>query len=469
MRPDPSLDDLARRIRSRCDTPGGPFVLFLGAGCAKAAGAPSADAIAREALKTFGYDTTPAPIDEPLEMVLSRFAERTNKLPRQQLTRMLRSLYAKVPVPSFYQDLALMVRERFFPVIVTTSFDTLLELALEGVGLRNSDYALTSLGSRNGSESAQRNFRPGSGGPLTHIIKLHGDLAQDTAFLTPGEIEQALASSRRWIKADLSADLIMVGHAPGEGPIDGWLAHAPHRELWWISADDPTPPAVVGAWSDDIHVLSGDLSRPQIFFQQLALRLLRAPEASEPNAPADEPPAVVDAGLESVAPPVGVANREDDLLADTLQREILRSQSVLTSLSQEGIPGARSPETQAQIQYQKKRLSNLEDRLRLLPEVKPRVLELVERIVSRIRGVDPSTMASSGLDVVASYVEREADTLKRELGTDTPNQPIVSASLGATLTVADRLYTEFGESVVKASDLRALAALVPTAGGRVVS
>jgi SIR2-like protein len=465
MLPAPSLDDLARRVRSRCDDSGGPYVLFLGVGCAAAAGAPSMEAIARDVLRTFGYDATPASADEPFDHLLSRFAERTDKLSRAQLTRMLRSVYAKVPVPSFYQDLALMVRERFFPIIVTTNFDTLLELALESVGLRNSDYLLTALGPRSRSESApSRNLRPGSE-PLTHIIKLHGDLAQDLGYLTPGEIEQALATSRQWIKADLSGDLIMVGHSPGEGPIDGWLAQAPQRELWWISPNDGVPPEV-GGWSNDVHVLSGDLGRPQIFFQQLALRLLRAAEASEPAAAADMAPEA-NASLEST-PPMVAAVREPDSLVDTLQREILRSQAVLTSLSQEAFPGTRSPETQAQIQYQKKRLTSLEDRLRLLPDVKLHLVELVDRILVRIRRVDSSTVASVGLDGVAAYVERETETLKRELGADTPNQPILSAALGATLTVADRLYTELGESAVNVDDLRALAALVPTSSGRVV-
>ena len=164
---------------------------------------------------------------------------------------------------------------------------------------------------------------------------------------------------------------------------------------------------------------------------------------------------------------MGAASREPDSLVDTLQREILRSQSMLTSLSQEALPGARSPETQAQIQYQKKRLSSLEDRLRLLPDVKPHVVEIVDRILASIR-VAPSATSSASLDGIVAYVERESETLRRELNGDAPNGSIVSASLGATLTVADRLYTEFGESVVKVNDLRALAALVPTSGGRVV-
>jgi hypothetical protein len=328
---------------------------------------------------------------------------------------------------------------------------------------------VTTLGSPRTDERPSSRTARSRGGPLTHIIKLHGDLAQDSAFLTPGEIDEALSVSRQWIKADLSGDLIMVGHAPGEAPVDSWLAQARRRELWWVTPDDAEAPPVVGTWSDDVHVVAGDLGRPQIFFQQIALRLLRAAEASEVGAPPSGYGAEsVDDGLESVSRSIGVTYREPDSLVDTLQREILRSQSVLSSLAQEGLPGTRSPEAQAQIQYEKKRLSNLADRVRLLPEVKPRVLELVDRILDRIRGADPSSTTPSGLDGVVAYVEREAETLKRELGTDAPNRFIVSASLGATLTVADRLNTEYGELVVTAEDLRALVALVPTAGGRLV-
>ena len=330
------------------------------------------------------------------------------------------------------------MRERFFPVIVTPNVDALLELALEGVGLRNSDYVVTTLGSpRTETERpSPRNVRP-RGGPLTHIIKLHGELAENIAQLTPGQIDEAIAASRQWIKREPSSDLIMVGHVPGEPAVDAWLSRTPHRELWWINAEDTAPPAVVGTWSDDLHALGGDLGRPQIFFQQIALRLLRAAEASEVAAPADEGLESIDAGLESVSRSFRGPARESDSLVDTLQREILRSQSVLSSLAQEGLPGARSAEAHAQIQDEKKRLSNLADRVRLLPEVKPRVLDLVDRILDRIRRADPST-APNGLGGVIAHVEHEAGALRREFGSDTPNRFIVSASLGATLAVADR-------------------------------
>jgi len=472
MRPDPSLDDLARRVRSRCDDSGGPYVLFLGAGCARAAGAPPPEAIARDALTAFGYDESPTISSEPLDQIFRKFTDYTGKLSRTQFTRMLRSLYAKVPVPAFYQDLALMVRERFFPIIITTNFDTLLELALDGVGLRSSDYMLTTFGaSRPMSEpTPTRNLRPRGNNPLTHIIKLHGDLDRPTGSLTPADIDRALESSRELTKGELSRDLIMVGHEPGEAPVDAWLAGSSRRELWWIGQDDTNVPPVVGTWSDDLHVLTGEMARPQIFFQQLALRLLRAPEAS--NVAADEP---ADGGLESVPARTGGASPENapvspepDSLADTLQREILRSRSVLTNLSQDVIPGARSAEQQAQIQYQKKRISTVEDRVRLLPEVKPRVVELVNRILARVRGADPSAKSAGDLERVAAYIEHETDTLKRELAADSPNPFIVSASLGATLMIADRLHTEYGDSVIDANDVRTLSLLVPTSPGRVL-
>jgi hypothetical protein len=477
MRADPTLDDLARRIRSRCEDSGGPYVLLLGAGCGKAAGVPTLEAIARDALATFGYDTPPVLKDEPASVVLSKFAAHTEKLSRPQLSRMLRSLYARVPVPSFYQDLALMVRERFFPIIVTANFDALLEIALDGVGLRSSDYALTTLGSprRDADASAMRTLRP-RGKPLTHIIKLHGDLEQAGATLTPDDIFKALDTSRSWIKGELSADLVMVGHEPGEPAVDAWLAREPDRELWWIH-ERPAPWPTVGGWSHDVHALVGDMGRPQIFFQQLALRLLRAPEAAGADAAPAYPSA--DEGLESVSVSPGDTlarglgsatgyGGEPDSIADALQREILRSQSALTSLAQEGIPGARSPELQAQLQYQKKRLSTLEDRVRMLPEIRPQVLALADRLLSGIRNAGADTEHSAALSGVATYVDGEVGVLRRELSAESPNLFLVSASLGAMVTVADRLHTEYGDALVSASDLKALVALAPTSAGRVV-
>jgi hypothetical protein len=475
MRADPTLDDLARRIRSRCEDRGGPYMLLLGAGCGKAAGAPTLEAIARDALATFGYDTPPVSKDEPASLVLSKFAAQTEKLSRPQLSRMLRSLYARVPVPSFYQDLALMVRERFFPIILTTNFDALLEIALDGVGLRSSDYALTTLGSprRDADASAMRTLRP-RGNPLTHIIKLHGDLEQAGAALTPDDIGRALDTSRSWIKGELSPDLVMVGHEPGEPAVDAWLARQPQRELWWIS-EAPAPWPIVGDWSHDVQALVGDMGRPQIFFQQLALRLLRAAEAAGADTPPPSPSA--DAGLESMGAGVPVTRGlgraagyggEPDSIADALQREILRSQSALTSLAQEGIPGARSPELQAQLQYQKKRLTTLEDRVRLLPEIRPQVLALADRLLSGIRNPGADLPDSAALSGVATYVDAEVGVLRRELSAESPNLLLVSASLGAMVTVADRLHTEYGESLVSASDLKALVALAPTSAGRVL-
>jgi hypothetical protein len=432
MIPSPSIDDLAGRIRERAHT--GPYVLFLGEGCAVAAGAPSAADIARAALRTFGFEGATKTISD--EEVAERFAKHAERLSRSQLTRMLRSLYASVPVPSFYQDLALMIRERYFPLVVTMNFDSLLEQALAAAGVRNADYRVTTFGvGRSPTEPDPVTSRA----PLTHIVKLRGDLAQGTAHVTPDQIETALRGSRQWIKSDLKGDLIMVGHVLNEDPIDRWLAHSPVGELWWVSKEPPTDPARVAAWSKERHDIIGDLGRPQVFFLLLAVRLLRQP--------AERP---------SEAAPV-----ESPDLSDILQREIVRNQSVLYTLEQDGPPGDRAPQLQAQIDYQKRQIVRLEDRMRALPDVRPRVLDVVKKIGDAVRRAD-------GFAPLADYVQGQLATLEAECGKETPNQILVSASLGATLTLANRLLTEYGATVVDPEDVRQLAALAPTAAAKVI-
>jgi hypothetical protein len=58
--------------------------------------------------------------------------------------------------------------------------------------------------------------------------------------------------------------------------------------------------------------------------------------------------------------------------------------------------------------------------------------------------------------------------LEAEFHKAAPNQILVSALLGATLTVADRIMTEFGRQVVDPDDVKQLAALAPTAASKVV-
>lgn len=466
MIPSPSIDDLSARIRERSgiDSPSswpGPYILFLGEGCARAAGAPSRAAIAREALRLFGSEVDRPLADEPDDVVFARFARQTEQLTPGQMGRMLRSLYSQIAVPSFYQYLALLVRERYFPLIMTMNFDTLLEQALATAGTGSSEYRVTTFSSR---KVATPREATGSSGPLTHIVKLHGDLAQDIAQITPDQIEDALSASRSWIKSDLKGDMIMVEHVLSDDPIDRWLGHFPQRELWWVGQEPSIDLGKVSLWATgSVNQITGEEGRPQVFFPQLALRLLRAPDQRPSTESPESSPVFTGPNVEAVQIQV------TDPLADTLHNEILRNQSALYNLEQEGVSGERSTQVEAQIAYHKRQSFRLEDRLRSLPDVRSRVVDCVKRIGDRIRDQGPSVMSdSAAADSMIHFVNTQLDTLERELQKDTPNQIVVSASLGATLTLADRLLTEYGAHVVDPEDVKNLASLVPTVAGKVV-
>ncbi|MBS0160200.1 MAG: SIR2 family protein [Nitrospira sp.] len=366
-----------------------------------------------------------------------------------QFARMLRSLYVNVPVPAFYRDVAALVRERYFPLIVTTNFDTLLEQALAQTGVRSSDYKITTIGTRTFDAILP------SEEPLTHIVKLHGDLAQDTAYVSPEQIDDALRTSRQWIKSDLVGDIIMVAHVVDNAdPINKWLAHGAQRELWWVSQESPPPQAT--AWASVLRVIDGDLGRTGVFLSQLALRLLSAPDSTA-NDPAEDLPSV-----ESLL----ASPRERPILGDeTLEREIFRNQSLLYSLDQATSPRERNPDVQAQIVHQKRVIVKLEDRARARPDTQQRVLQALGSVLNSV--ANGATIGKGAIEVV-EYIRQQQDTLKQEFDKPKPNQIVVSAALGATLAVADRMLTEFGPEVISPDDVRRLAAFIPSAAGKVV-
>jgi hypothetical protein len=449
MLPSPSIDQLAAAMRRRCEDRGGagPYILLLGEGCAEAAGVPSRAEVARRALAAY--------FEEPGEklgrlgedQLFDLYAKHTHGWRPSKLGRMLRSLYASVPVPSFYQHLASIVREGFFPIILTMNSDTLLEQALANAGLGSSGVHITVFGAATGSQPEHRDI---SDSAITHIVKLHGDLARDAAPITPDEIDRSLRAGRAWIK-DLRGDLIMVEHRPGSDIVDRWLSYSPDRELWWVSSKESSE---FRQWTNgEPMVITGEMGRPQLFFQQLGMRLLHStPEETDEEA-------VGGRSLESA---------RESPMADSLWNELLRSQSVLYSLDQEARPSDRPQQVQVQIDYQKKHISRLEDRIRSLPEERGKVLSSVQRIVDCIEDHGPGILERTILDDVSAFAASQRDIVEQELSKEQPNQILVSASLGATLAIADRLFTEYGPKLVSAEDVRGLASLVPSAAGKVV-
>lgn len=459
MVPNTSIDELASRIRERV-SPGsqmgwaGPYILLLGEGCGQVAGAPSRPEIARQALRTFKFEPTLPETGQSDDEVFALFEKHTQSLSSAQLGRMLRTLYARVAVPTFYQYLALLIRERYFPLVLTMNFDTLLEQALSSSGVRTTDYRITTFD--RGKITSTQDFAGVE--PLVHIVKLHGDLAQNIAQVTPDQIQAALNSSRQWIKADLKGDLVIVEHMISNDPMDTWLAHAPQREVWWVANNPPPSLGIVNSWTTEaLHQITGEFGRPQVFFPQLALRLLKSPSVDD-SMPALEG--------DSAAETTQIQSTEH--LTHTLHDEVLRGQSALYSLEQEAVPGERAPQVEAQISYQKRQISKLEDRIRSQPDVRPNLVNYVKTIRDRIQVRGGGVLDDATRNTMMQFVKLHEDTLSKELAKESPNQIIISAALGGTLTLADRLFTEYGTRIVTADDVKGLASLVPSAAGKVV-
>ena len=143
-------------------------------------------------------------------------------------------------------------------------------------------------------------------------------------------------------------------------------------------------------------------------------------------------------------------------------------------LDQDRSATQENPQLQAQIQYGSAGCRGW----RIGPDPArgpPLILKTVRSIARRIREASTQTrrQVSAGpadytFDSVAAYVDQQAQTVEKEIGAAKPNQLLISASLSATLAVADRLHTEFGDDVINAEDIKQLVALVPSTAGKVV-
>jgi hypothetical protein len=455
MRPSTEIDELAGRLRQRRQAgpnggPDGPrpasYVLFLGGGCSAAAGVPTTVQLARRALETFRLETAPAKL--PDDELVQRFYKHLERMSPAQVARMLQSLFASVPIPPFYLDLARLIRRGWFPQILTTSYDNLLEKALDRVGVAASRLQIVSLGPQTPSLPSEE-----PEDALASIVKLHGDLAQSAVQLMPHDIARALSASRRFVSSELLGDLIVVGHTAGDDPVDQFFARSPQRELWWVS-EQPQPDATLAAWASQVQVIGGELGRPERFFPQLALRLADAAASLADEAELES------AGLELAA--ASPSEPQSPELA-ALRGEILSNQRALYHLDKEFPSSSRPPQVQVQIEFQKQQLSQLEDRL-LSSSAQPRLFELLDQVRAAVGAAELGPKESQD---ARAFLDQHIEALRRELAKPTPNSLVVSGALGATLALADRLSTTNAEAIDR-STMSELASFAPSAAGKVV-
>jgi len=346
----------------------------------------------------------------------------------------------------------------------------LLEQALDGAGLQAGfDYFVTSLGTKAESESDSSPTFEAEESTIhlrepIHIIKLHGDLAQGQINLSPGRIEDALRKRRRFVRSELKGDMVIVGYKFENAKVNDWLgstANSPRDRLWWVSQENGHDQVL--DWASQVAFIEGDTARPEMFFGQLVLRLLRQPAlATLGKSFKDYAKSFgIDVDFDIDGPTkVLEAPGEEALTVLELRDTINRLQTVLFSQEQAVSSGDPPPNVQAQIRYQKRQIARSEDRLRTQPECRKRILELVDQIESaaaNVPDINPETL---------SYLQKRASEVRAEYDAPAPNQQIISAAISVIVLLAERLRFEISEAAMPIDHVRELATYVPSLAAR---
>ena len=470
MIPNQEIDQLTDKMAQ------GPFILFLGVQCARAAGISSIETIARSVINLFdknvpaaGYAT--AVKETNLEELMDTFYKLLEGMTDGMRYRMLQTFYQSIPVPLFYQDLALLIKKHYFSRVLTTNFDTLLEQALNGAGLeRDNDYQVLSLGSSSNRAAFYNRNSQETSNPI-QIIKLHGDIAQKKGSLTPDEIEEALNSQLMLIKGKLKGDMVMVGYDFESEPIEQWLTKSGSQrdQLWLVNNEPPQLTHVNPAdWAQQVITINGEAAKPESFFNQLSLRLLRMPVLESMSKSLGEYHETADFDF---ANPVGIANRlpinDDTLLMQDLIGRIKSRQIALSSLEQTTNADSRNVQLQAQIDYEKKTIATLEDQLRDLPGNRLRLIQSLEHLVEILLPLGQSDESDIIIEQGTNeFLQSQLEAIKIEFNSEQPNHHIISAAVGAAILLAERLSVESDGRIVKTDDVRELISFAPSMATR---
>ena len=415
------VSTLADRMRAAAAaSPPRTYPLFLGVGCAHAAGVPSTAKMARKTFERVGrYDPArvrdllpnwPAASDEQVTDAFMAYLARHDRVERYKV---LEPFYRSVPIPQFYRDLTDLVVAGYVTDILTTNVDTLLEQALDAAGLRRGhDYTVAVVGS------------PAEPTPSTRVlpfklqvVKLYGDIGQ-SVLPEPEAIEAALQEGRKLFKKQMAYDLIVVGHDLSDTPqpIDTWLARRSGGELWWV---DPSPQrdrieALAG--DKDVVLIQGeDRATPNGFFGRLSLHLIRLPalDAADALEGRDE------ADLS-----------EDELETEFVKGQLLKSRAVTYSLQAQRIPGVEDPLVGTQLAYEQSLQADLEIKLRTAqpppPELLTQAVSVLDRLVAEASGATPSVKTS-----VVSFLDTQARAVADEVAAPDPDPGVIAGAVAA--------------------------------------
>lgn len=160
------------------------------------------------------------------------FYERMDALGSEASQLYLGEIFGHAALLPAWRQLAQMLREGFFSMVLTVCYDSLLEQALAQQGLiPMRDYTVFTVGvSRD--EEIRRFLRTPS---VLKIIKLHGDLGLGSVRLTPEEtlrFPQAVATELVDVTREM---LVVVGYEERHRDVLEVMNRASDASVWWAS------------------------------------------------------------------------------------------------------------------------------------------------------------------------------------------------------------------------------------------
>jgi SIR2-like domain len=494
----PNIDELVLKMSERCNAPGilslsrkfseyngEPYILFLGVGCSVAAGAPTMSQLAQKVLELVSSDESYADFVPPTnvddEERLKYFYKLTDSMSPGQRFRILQSFFANIPVPIFYQQLAVLIKAGYFTKILTTNFDTLLEQACNGAGLElGYDYEVTTptTGEANSFDNYWEQSTPANDKEIVQIIKLHGDISQQQLDLAPWRIEELLMRGRRAIKSELKGDMIIVGYEFESIKVNEWLQNTSRarEELWWINSTLLNGYIDINNWADSIKIIPENIASPEAFFNQLSLRLVRLPVLNTLNetqqyykalnefSSSNDDKILESVNFQQIAEPTSIqdiirniASSEEDLLAEDLRGNIRQAQILLNSLEQSAPPGNIPANIEHQINYQKEQITILEDQLRNLPSSRVQIRILMVRVINDIKDKFPA----DDFKEILSYLGSQRKIIEKEYKKNNPNQNLIAAAVTTTALLVERLNINSENLILDKKATQELMSFVP--------
>ncbi|HEV8545191.1 MAG TPA: hypothetical protein VGQ64_02760 [Candidatus Limnocylindrales bacterium] len=284
-----------------------PYLLVLGSSCAEAAGLPSLNDLSKQ------NDIEVGPGDRGL---------------------IERMLYA-FPVPTFYLDLANLARAGYFPRIISTGYDNLVERALFDLGLRPGHH-FESL-----DLFARRSQQPWDPtGRLDRIRIVHAYGQADDAF-DPVRLSQMVAPVGR-----ATLDVVVVGYRSETKAIERWLSTQSAGDLWWVS--DETTISI--SWLGRRQEISGEDGAAETFFGKLSLLLSTAISAGS-DADHDESFAQL------------AASGAEDLDYAFAKKRLDQLYATRGSIEQRASSSGVDPAAASQLEYQNREIATFEQRV----------------------------------------------------------------------------------------------------------